>query len=79
MKRITKRIGLFSIALPLLCLLAAAKGNEKNPISTILDFHPTTFEAKANSKFFYSIGQDLKYSDQIDPHPPLPDLHPTAP
>ncbi len=70
MKRITKRIGLFSIALPLLCLLAAAKGNEKNPISTILDFHPTTFEAKANSKFFYSIGQDLKYSDQIDPHTP---------
>ena len=38
-----------------------------NVPSKIADFRPTSFEAKANSKFFYSIGNELKYSDQIDP------------
>jgi hypothetical protein len=33
--------------------------------SNIVDFHPTTFPAKAESAFFYSIGDELKYSDEI--------------
>jgi hypothetical protein len=41
-----------------------------NVPSKIADFRPTSFEAKANSKFFYSIGNELKYSDQIDPKAP---------
>jgi hypothetical protein len=35
--------------------------------SNIVGFNPATFDAKANSFFFYSIGKDLKYSDSIDP------------
>lgn len=38
--------------------------------SDIADFEPTSFQAKADAKFFYSIGNDLKYSDQIDPEAP---------
>jgi hypothetical protein len=38
--------------------------------SKITDFRPTSFPAKAESKFFYSIGNELKYSDQIDPSAP---------
>jgi hypothetical protein len=38
--------------------------------SNIVDFAPTTFQAKAESKFFYSIGDELKYSDQIAPESP---------
>jgi hypothetical protein len=34
--------------------------------SNIVDFRPSTFQAKADAGFFYSIGEDLKYSDQID-------------
>jgi hypothetical protein len=39
-----------------------------NVPSKIADFRPNSFEAKANSKFFYSVGNELKYSDQIDPN-----------
>jgi hypothetical protein len=33
--------------------------------SKIVDFHPTQFSAKADRRFFYSIGNDLKNSDEI--------------
>lgn len=36
----------------------------------IIDFRPTKFPAVANGHFFYSVGDDLKYSDQIDPKTP---------
>jgi len=35
--------------------------------SQIVDFHPTRFQAQTEAKFFYSIGDDLKSSDHIDP------------
>jgi hypothetical protein len=38
----------------------------KDPSLGILDFHPTTFDARAAAPFFYSIGKELKYSDSID-------------
>ncbi|MFZ0286787.1 MAG: hypothetical protein WAL32_16290 [Terriglobales bacterium] len=38
--------------------------------SNIVDFSPTSFQAKADTKFFYSIGDVLKYSDQIDTQAP---------
>jgi hypothetical protein len=33
--------------------------------SKILDFHPSDFQAKADAYFFYSIGDELKYSDEV--------------
>jgi hypothetical protein len=38
--------------------------------SNIVDFRPATFQAKAESKFFYSVRNELKYSDGIDPDAP---------
>lgn len=38
--------------------------------SNILDFHPIAFQAKADARFFYSIGEELKNSDYIDPNAP---------
>ena len=38
--------------------------------SNIVDFNPTDFDAKAESAFFYSIGDELKYSDALDPQAP---------
>jgi hypothetical protein len=35
--------------------------------SNSVGFNPASFDAKANSLFFYSIGKELKYSDSIDP------------
>ena len=35
-----------------------------------MDFHPTHFPASAGTPFFYSIGDELKFSDQIDPRTP---------
>jgi hypothetical protein len=37
----------------------------KNVPSNVLDFHPSSFAAKANSSFFYSVGDELKFADQI--------------
>src|SRR5258708_23664399 len=39
----------------------------------IVDFHPSSyFQAKADSYFFYSIGDALKYSDELaSPRPTL--------
>jgi len=39
--------------------------------SNIADFHPEYFEAKASTGFFYSIGNELKYSDHIAPDAPM--------
>jgi hypothetical protein len=36
--------------------------------SDIVNFHPTGFEAKADAAFFFSVGDELKYSDEVDPH-----------
>jgi hypothetical protein len=38
--------------------------------SKIVDFHPTQFSAYAAAPFFYSIGDELKFSDHIDPQAP---------
>jgi len=38
--------------------------------SNIVDFNPVAFRAKADTEFFYSLGSQLKYSDQIDPQAP---------
>jgi hypothetical protein len=35
--------------------------------SNIVDFHPTQFHAQADASFFFSIGEKLKYSNEIDP------------
>jgi hypothetical protein len=34
--------------------------------SNVLDFNPTAFKAKADARFFYSIGKELKNSDSLD-------------
>ena len=34
---------------------------------TIVDFRPTDFQVKADKGFFYSIGDELKYSDELNP------------
>jgi hypothetical protein len=34
---------------------------------TIVDFRPTDFQVKADKGFFYSIGDELKYSDEFNP------------
>ena len=38
--------------------------------SDIVNFHPTEFQAKADAPFFFSVGDELKYSDEVDPHTP---------
>lgn len=38
--------------------------------SSIVDFRPTTFDAKADKAFFYSIANELKHSDEINPRSP---------
>lgn len=38
--------------------------------SDIVDFHPTAFQAKADARFFYSIGEELKNSDYLNPNAP---------
>jgi hypothetical protein len=35
--------------------------------SDIVEFRPTAFEAKADGNFFFSVGDELKYSNAIDP------------
>jgi len=60
---------LFSVSL-IAPAVASGTSGSKSPTSTIVDFAPTSFVAKAATKFFYSINNELKYSDQIDPHAP---------
>ena len=71
MTRLWKRgaVAVFSL-LSLVSFASAAALGSKNSTSNIVDFKPTSFEAKATAKFFYSIDDELKYSDQIDPHVP---------
>ena len=38
---------------------------ERHP-SLVIDFRPTSFEEKTDSPFFYSIGDELKFSTRID-------------
>ena len=38
--------------------------------STIVNFHPTNFRVKADKDFFYSIGDELKVSDDLNPQAP---------
>ena len=35
--------------------------------SNIVDFHPTQFRAKGDTRFFFSVGDELKYADEINP------------
>ena len=35
--------------------------------SNIVDFHPTQFHAPADAGFFFSVGEELKYSNEINP------------
>ena len=35
--------------------------------SNIANFEPSAFQAKASVPFYYSIGDELKYSDELDP------------
>lgn len=41
-----------------------------NTPSTIANFHPTNFQAKADKNFFYSIRDELKNSDELNPKAP---------
>jgi hypothetical protein len=38
--------------------------------SNIVDFHPAQFQAKADANFFFSVGNELKLSDEINPQAP---------
>jgi hypothetical protein len=72
--RFWKRIAAATVVLLSFSILAqtVSSGNSepKSSYSTIIGFSPTSFEAKASATFFYSINDELKYSDQIDPHAP---------
>jgi hypothetical protein len=57
-----------SIAVSLLVLSLVPFG--KNVPSNIVDFHPTSFAARGDASFFYSIGNELKFSDQITSESP---------
>jgi len=41
-----------------------------NTPSNVLDFHPSVFQAKADARFFYSIGNELKNDVYLDPNAP---------
>jgi hypothetical protein len=56
-------IGLFAV----LALFFVPDGGTP---SEIVDFIPTVFRAKADGEFFYSIGDQLKRSKEIDPQAP---------
>src|ERR1700746_1421885 len=60
------------VVLFVLTFPAAASGlfESKSSTSMIVDFSPASFVAKTATKFFYSIDNELKCSDQIDPHAP---------
>jgi hypothetical protein len=36
--------------------------------SDIVNFHPSEFQAKADAAFFFSVGDELKFSNEVDPH-----------
>ena len=43
---------------------------KRDSAPSIVDFHPGDFEARTDVPFFYSIGDELKYSDSIDSKAP---------
>jgi hypothetical protein len=47
---------------------SSCAAKEKRP--GIMNFSPTTFGAKSSSPFFYAIGEEVKYSNSIDPNSP---------
>src|SRR5277367_1780136 len=51
------------VAVLLFALFLFVSGKTVN--SNILDFHPTSFAARADAKFFYSIADELKFGDEI--------------
>ncbi len=53
-----------------LALLFSAWVSFNTNSSNIINFQPTEFQAITDTDFFYSIGNDLKYSNQIDPEAP---------
>jgi hypothetical protein len=59
-----------SIALLAVGVIAAIFVFLSPQASKIVDFHPTQFSANAAAPFFYSIGDELKFSNHIDPQAP---------
>lgn len=53
-----------------LLLLLWAWWTKVAPPSKIANFEPTEFSAVATAPFFYSVGDELKHSDEIDPRAP---------
>lgn len=70
MKRMLNTITLVLLVSLFLNTLLWGRSHKASSGSEIVDFHPTSFEAKADSNFFFSIGHDLKYSNRIDPNSP---------
>src|SRR6266851_2497157 len=74
MTRLRKRLLIVAgvvVSVPLALYIALWLFFARNDVpSNIVDFAPAPFQAKADAKFFYSIGNELKYSDQIDPQAP---------
>jgi hypothetical protein len=58
------------IAIGLFAALEVFVVSEGGTPSEIVDFKPTVFRAKADGEFFYSIGDQLKRSEEIDPQAP---------
>lgn len=67
-RKILNIIGGITLSVPVILIVGWMLW-PKQP-SKIIDFQPTAFEAKAKTEFFYSIGNELKYSSQIDPKSP---------
>jgi hypothetical protein len=74
MTRLCKRVAVATAMFLSVSLVASAASSgiseSKSSTSSIVDFSPTSFVAKATAKFFYCIANELKYSDHIDPHAP---------
>jgi hypothetical protein len=62
--------GICAFILATVLCLYLALGFRSGVPSEIVDFKPSSFEAKASTNFFYSVGKELKNSDQLDPHSP---------
>lgn len=69
LKEFSRLAGLLSAGAILFGAVSSRCASKDPPLS-ILDFHPAVFDARAAAPFFYSIGNELKYSDSIDPNAP---------
>jgi hypothetical protein len=69
-KRVTAATAMFFLVFFFAPDASSGVFESKSSSSSIVDFSPTLFPAKAAAKFFYSIDNEVKYSDQIDPHAP---------